>query len=302
MNLDQLKTFHYVAVNKSFTKAAKALFLTQPAVSQQIQALEHAYKMKLFDRSKKKIVLTPEGNILFRYTQQMYAIFDEIENAFQGLNELQSGSVEIAASAVVGTYYLPEILATYRKHYPNIEVHLRIANSEQVAEWIVNREVDFGICARIVGKRNLIQYQLLNEPYRAVASPFSIWAGLKRPLTATEFVKASIVTREKGARSQSKLDAWIKEQGINSFNSGFTVDSMNVAKHFAINGLGVVTLPEMTTKKEVEAEQLVYIDVENFNVHTGYYINYLKDINLSPAALKLLMLLKENRRDFLAIL
>ena len=88
---------------------------------------------------------------------------------------------------------------------------------------------------------------------------------------------------------------------MDSFNGGFTVNNMNVAKYLAMSGLGIVTLPEMVTRKDVQTEHLVYLEVENFNLHTGYYVNYLEDTNLSPAALKFLMLLKENRRDFMAI-
>lgn len=303
MNLDHLKTFHYVARLRSFTKAAHELFLTQPAVSLQIQHLEHFLKASLFDRRKKKQVeLTEEGKILYSYTQRLFMLFDEIESAFQDLSQLQIGHLEIASSAVVGTYYLPDVLATFKKRYPNVELNLRIGNSEQVAEWVLNRDVDLGLCARIVGKTGLVQYQILNESYRPVASPASPWANLNRPLTAEEFVKASIVTREKGARSQTKIDAWIKEQGIDGFGGGLTVNNMTMAKSLAMSGLGIVTLPEMVTRKDVEQENLVYVDVENFNLHTGYYLNYREDTNLTHAALKFLMLLKENRRDFLAIL
>ena len=89
MNLDHLKTFHYVARLRSFTKAAHELFLTQPAVSLQIQGLEHSLKATLFDRRKKKIELTEEGRILFGYTQRLFGLFDDIESAFQDLSQLQ---------------------------------------------------------------------------------------------------------------------------------------------------------------------------------------------------------------------
>ena len=166
----------------------------------------------------------------------------------------------------------------------------------------MEHDVDLGLSARIMGKKDIIQYQLLNEPYRAVASPRSCWAKLGRALTAQEFSEASIVTREKGARSQNKLDEWLDEQGLPAYKGGFTVDSMQLAKNMAISGLGVVTLPELATIKDVKNGLLVNIDVENFHVNTGYYLIYRTDSNLSPAALKFLMLLKEHRRDFMAIL
>lgn len=302
MDLDPLKTFHHVAQLKSFTKAAQKLYLTQPAVSQQIQRLEHSLRVSLFDRSKKQIELTPQGEILFGYTRKLFRLFDDIEVAFEDFNNSESGHVSVGASSLIGTHYLPDMLAIFHERYPNVTFNIRIGNSEKVAKWVTEHEVDLGLSARIMGQRDITQYQLLNEPYRAVASPLSSWAKLARPLTAQEFSEASIVTREKGARSQSKLDEWLGEQGLSTYKGGFTVDSMQLAKNMAISGLGVVTLPELAIIKDVKSGLLVNIDVENFHLNTGYYLIYKKDFNLSPAALKFLMLLKEHRRDFLAIL
>ena len=81
MQLEHLKTFHHVALEKSFSKAAKKLFLTQPAITRQIQGLEHDLKVKLFDRTKRQIELTEQGNILFSYTRELFALFGDIENA-----------------------------------------------------------------------------------------------------------------------------------------------------------------------------------------------------------------------------
>lgn len=213
MNLDLLKTFHSVARNKSFTKAANELLLTQPAVSLQIQSLEHSLRTTLFDRRKRKIELTDEGRILFSYTRKLFGIFSDIENAFQDLSDLQIGHLSIASSAVIGTYFLPDVLVNFRKSYPKIEVNLRIGNSELVAKWVQDRDVDLGLCGHVEGQHNLVQYQLLNETYRVVASPDSPWSHLGRPLTVSEFERASIITREKGARSQHKLDHWLQNNG-----------------------------------------------------------------------------------------
>lgn len=271
-------------------------------MSQQIQRLEHSLRVSLFDRSKKQIELTPQGEILFSYTRKLFHLFDDIEVAFEDFNNLESGHISIGASSLIGTYYLPDMLEIFHDQYPNVTFNVRIGNSEKVAKWVMEHDVDLGLSARIMGKKDIIQYQLLNEPYRAVASPRSRWAKLGRALTAQEFSEASIVTREKGARSQNKLDEWLDEQGLSAYKGGFTVDSMQLAKNMAISGLGVVTLPELATIKDVKNGLLVNIDVENFHVNTGYYLIYRTDSNLSPASLKFLMLLKEHRRDFMTIL
>ena len=124
MNLEHLKTFHVVASLGSFTEAAKALYMTQPAVSQQIQGIEHALRNPLFDRSKRQIRLTAKGKILFNYTQKLFGIFREIENVFSDLNHLLTGELTIAASAVMGNYFLSSFIADFYKKYPLISIRL----------------------------------------------------------------------------------------------------------------------------------------------------------------------------------
>lgn len=302
MRLEHLKTFHHVALEKSFSKAAKKLFLTQPAITRQIQGLEHDLKVKLFDRTKRQIDLTEQGKILFSYTRELFSLFGDIENAFQDFNDLTHGQLTVAASALVGTYFLPKIFAIFNQRYPNIDIKLRVANSGFVSNWVLNREVDLGLCGRIDNKPDLVQYQLLNEPFRPVASPSSHWARLGRPLTQQEYALGSIVSREQGSRMQTKLSRWFEEHDLTRTSGKFIVDSMAVAKHCALAGLGIVTLPELATRDEIVSGELVDIEVEDFRLNTGYYLIYRENANLSPAALKFLMLLKEHRRDFLAIL
>jgi len=97
MNFNQLKSFHKVAVTGSFTKAARELFLTQPAVSQHIQLLEHDLGITLFDRSGKKAQLTSEGDILLSYTKQLFGLFEEIETLFDHLQDLKKALIDVLA-------------------------------------------------------------------------------------------------------------------------------------------------------------------------------------------------------------
>lgn len=136
MNLEHLKTFHVVASLGSFTEAAKALYMTQPAVSQQIQGIEHALRNPLFDRSKRQIRLTAKGKILFSYTQKLFGIFREIENVFSDLNHLLTGELTIAASAVMGNYFLSSFIGEFYKKYPLISIRLEMGDSAYVTHLV----------------------------------------------------------------------------------------------------------------------------------------------------------------------
>ena len=143
--LEQLVILRAVANDGSFKNAARSLFLTQPAISLQIQNLEKQLKTTLFDRTKKQIELTEAGNLLVRYSNRILALCEESSRALDDLSELQSGKLIIGASQTTGTYLMPKIIGLFRQEYPNINVQLNVDSTRKIAWQIMNRQVDIGI-------------------------------------------------------------------------------------------------------------------------------------------------------------
>ena len=143
--LEQLVILQAVANDGSFKNAARSLFLTQPAVSLQIQNLEKQLKTTLFDRTKKQIELTESGNLLVRYSNRILTLCEESSRALDDLSELQSGKLIIGASQTTGTYLMPKIIGLFRQKYPNINVQLNVNSTRKIAWHIMNRQVDIGI-------------------------------------------------------------------------------------------------------------------------------------------------------------
>ncbi|MBU4116107.1 LysR family transcriptional regulator [Patescibacteria group bacterium] len=170
MKFDQLKAFHRVALTGSFTKAAKSLHLTQPAVSKQIQLLEHSLGIRLFDRQGKKVRLTNEGNTLIAYTDRLFNLYGEILALFESEQSMEHGKIAIGSSNVMGTYYLPNIIRLYNNKYPGIEIDLRLGNSDYVIDKILEGEVDIGIAGK-AGNHSKLSRQLIHkEPLLLVSS------------------------------------------------------------------------------------------------------------------------------------
>lgn len=295
MNLEHLKTFHYVAKSGSFTQAAQILFLTQPAVSLQIQGLENSLRVTLFDRSRRKITLTSEGNILYTYTQKLFGLFDEIQHVFQDLNHLQTGNLTISASAVMGTYYLTKLVTQFNKRFPLIAFKIKMGNSQQVADWVCNLDSDLGLAGRVPNQRHLRQVFLHREPYSVVVSANSPLARLQRPIQVHEFVSAFLVTREKGTRTRTKIESWFKEHlhGQRLPVPLITISSLEAAKRLVASGFGATALPHLAVADEIASGTLVPIQVEQFELNADYYLTYHTDKKLSIAALHVLALLKE---------
>lgn len=298
MNLEHLKTFHVVASLGSFTEAAKALYMTQPAVSQQIQGIEHALRNPLFDRSKRQIRLTAKGKILFSYTQKLFGIFREIENVFSDLNHLLTGELTIAASAVMGNYFLSSFIAEFYKKYPLISIRLEMGDSAYVTHLVEEGLADVALSRHVRNLKHCKQKLLIKEPYVCVCGPSSPLAALKRPLSAKEFAENYLVMRQKGSRMRSKLEEWFKSVGVYEFLSTpvIEVNSLESSKQLIARGFGVAAFPSIAVRQELKRESLIMLSVENFSVTADYFLGYNDKRELSPAAFELISLLTESMK------
>ena len=294
MNLEHLKTFHVVASLGSFTEAAKVLFLSQPAVSQQIQGLEHALKSPLFDRGKRQIRLTARGKILFNHTQRLFGIFKEIESVFNDLNQLQTGDLTIAASAVMGNYFLPDIIAEFSKTYPLINIRLEMGDSAHVTDLVEKGAADLALSRHVEGLKNCHQELLSKEPYDCVCSPAFPLAALKKAITPKEFGKNYLVMRQRGSRMRSKIEEWFGSVGASEFLSAplIEVNSLESSKHLIQSGIGMAAFPLVAVKEEIKQEKLLEVHVKNFSVTADYFLGVNPNQDLSPAAFQFISLLK----------
>ena len=298
MNLEHLKTFHVVASLGSFTEAAKALYMTQPAVSQQIQGIEHALRNPLFDRSKRQIRLTAKGKILFSYTQKLFGIFREIENVFSDLNHLLTGELTIAASAVMGNYFLSSFIGEFYKKYPLISIRLEMGDSAYVTHLVEEGLADVALSRHVKNLKHCKQKLLIKEPYVCVCGPTSPLAAMKRSLSAKEFAENYLVMRQKGSRMRSKLEEWFKCVGVYEFLSTpvIEVNSLESSKQLIARCFGAAAFPSIAVRQELKRESLIMLSVENFSVTADYFLGYNDKRELSPAAFEFISLLTESMK------
>src|SRR5271169_3019420 len=130
----KLKVFCTVADTKSFSKASEIIHLTQPAVSLQIQALEELYETRLFDRSSSTVSLTPAGEILYKYSKEILALYSAAEKNIGELTGLVKGSISVGASTTIGNHLLPTVIADFRRTHPKIKIHLSVGNTKRIVE------------------------------------------------------------------------------------------------------------------------------------------------------------------------
>ncbi|RVD50876.1 MAG: LysR family transcriptional regulator [Mesorhizobium sp.] len=202
MRYVQLRAFHQVAISGGFSRAAEALFLTQPAISDQVRKLEEEYDVLLFNRNKKQVTLTHSGQKLLEITHRM---FDTEQQALELLTEsraLRSGTLRIVADAA---HHLLHILGSFRARYPGVQVSVRAGNTETVISSLYSYDADIGVLGEVPAGRDFEVLKLNSTPIIAFTSIDHPLAG-KKSLTLMQLAQESLVMRERGSKTRQKLE------------------------------------------------------------------------------------------------
>ncbi|MDX2448207.1 MAG: LysR family transcriptional regulator [Desulfobacterales bacterium] len=276
MNFDRLKAFHQIALTGSFTKASRALFLTQPAVSQQVKALESQLGIILFDRSGKKALLTSEGEILFTYTDRLFQIYDEIKIHFGKLHDLETGKFTVGSTAVMGTYFLPKIIGGYNRKYPGIDINMQMGNSYSILNKLISNQVDLGFAGRLKADNRLKSILIHREKLLLVSSPDNPLTG-KPSVNASELGATPFIWREVGTQTQALVKKWFQQKIGRSYpKRSIELQNIEAAKRTVIEGYGFTIIPEISIRRELHVGLLKRINLDGFELSFDYYLFYKK--------------------------
>lgn len=279
MNFNQLKIFYTVAKKKSFTMAARELFLTQPAVTIQIQKMEKDYETKLFDRVGKKIFLTESGKILFPYAEKILRLFAQAEEALIDVKGLKSGKLTIGASATVGSYYLPKIFEVFGKKYPNIEIHMNLTNSSNVVEDVLAFKNDLGFIGRLHHLERLVVIPFLEEELVLIVPPNHPLA-YKEGVSLEDLNGQPFISREVGSATRELVEESVRRKGV-SMRVVMDIASNEAIKKAVEDGLGISIISKYVVKKEVEQGLLRMISFAEGKIMRKFFIIYHEDKYLS---------------------
>ena len=282
MNVEQLQAFHKVAATGSFTRAARELFVTQPAVSHEVKALESSLGVTLFDRSGKRVRMTAEGEILFSYTHRLFALHEEIESLFGRMKTLQFGSIRIGSTALLGTYFLPRIIGRLNRKYPGIQVDLRMGNSDEVIHLVREGTVDLGFAGMIVKDARIRFIPVHQERLIMVASPRHRLAG--RKISLDDISGTPFIWREKGTQTRKLIEKWFDSQPRHRYpREAIELANMEAAKRMVEEGYGITVFPEAAVKREISAGLLRRLNLEGLDLTNSYYLLFLKGKKQSRA-------------------
>lgn len=210
MTLEQLRIFLCVAECEHMTEAARALHVTQSAVSAAIVALETRHGVRLFHRVGRGIVLTEAGTLFLAEARIILDRVQAAEAMLDDLSGLKRGTLRVVASQTIAAYWLPPLLAAFRERFPHIEIVLEIGNTQQVAAHVQAGQSDFGIVEGKVDNPVLAQWPIAQDHLVLVQStPFDA-----RSCTPKALQKACWIMREQGSGTRSTLDECLRQIGV----------------------------------------------------------------------------------------
>jgi len=263
MELSQIDTFLTVAAERSFSRAAKKLFRTQPAISLALKRLETELGEKLIDRSSKQLVLTDAGHVVLDYARRFHNVRREMHNALSELRDKQAGKLTIGANESTALYLITH-LEKFRRQYPKVKVEIRRSLSSQIPEEVLAGTLDLGAISYDPGEAELTSTVIYNDGLAFVVAPGHRFADRQR-VSIQELGMETFIAHNVLSPFRGKVLEIFEQQGV-ALHMDVEMPTIETIKKLVGLGLGVAFLPRMCVGPEVASGALVEVGVEEIHL------------------------------------
>lgn len=282
MTIRHLQIFAAVVDCKTMRQAARTLFISQPNISQAIQELEKHYQVRLFERYKKKLILTPEGERLLKYSRVLLAQYEELDQAM--LEAGRQSILRVGATVSVGEELLVGLISKFEKENPDIRIEVSVNNTEFIEESILQGKLDVAIIEGQVVSSDVELLPFCNDCMLVVASPESPLAG-KKEITPQELEDYDIITREQGSQARNVLLNMLYAKDIR-VHIKWECTNVPTIKQAVMAGQGISLLSSLIVQKEVEEGKLCVLNIEGLDGRRSIHLAIHKDKHRSGALVK----------------
>ncbi len=283
MGLWQLLVFIKVIEHQSFSEAAKACGLAQPTVSSHIKQLEEHLGCILIDRIGKKAVPTKAGDILFEYAQRLMMLKSKAEEAISDFLGNMKGSMALGGSTIPGVYILPELMAEFRKKYPNVTFSLSIDSTDNIIRKLNEGQIELGIVGSLSEQKSLDQLKIISDELMLVIPTNHRWAKREK-ISFDSLKKESFIKRESGSGTWNSFCRGVKK-------AGFDVEELNIVSEIhntsgIISGiknlLGVSVLSPIAVTNEIKNNELKVLSITSVDLRRNFYLTWSSKRSMSP--------------------
>lgn len=294
-NLYPLHIFRLVAKHGSVTRTAQELFISQPAVSLHLRALEARFGEALFERTPRGMLLTEAGRVALERANRLFALYEEMPSAVAAMQGMVRGEVTIAASSTPGAYLVPELLRRFQERYPETRPSLLVGDSREVLNWLHDYRVPLGVVGERVNEEGLHRDLVGSDELRLVTAMGDSLCGVRR-VEKSHLQERTLILREQGSSTRAGAEALLGER-LRDFARIVEIASPEAIKQSVAAGLGVAVLSSWATRLEEDAGLLRPVLDRALRQERTFYLIRREDRELTGVAAALWLSLVSNKRN-----
>ena len=273
----RLQVFHTVAQRLNFTRAAKELFITQPAVTRHIHELEQHFKVKLFERNGTRVKLAPAGRRLLQHTEELFAVYRNLEFDMSSLTQSHSGRLFLGGSMTTAPYIIPPILADFHSRYTEVQVSLTTGNTQQIEQALEGQQIDLGIVEGH-SRNPSIKYTEFMKDEIVLVSNLAHPLAKKQSIRPDELTRIPLLLREPGSGSLEVLAHALKGVGIklSQLQKEMQLNSTEIIKSYLSHAPCMAFLSINAVLKELQNNEFTILDVKGLKIGRSFYFARLQ--------------------------
>ncbi|MGQ9556224.1 MAG: LysR substrate-binding domain-containing protein [Anaerolineae bacterium] len=300
MELKQLRTFEMAVRYGSFTRVARELGLSQPAVSGQIQALEQELGVKLLERQPRQVLLTSAGEVLLPYARRLLNLEAEATAAMAELEGAEATCLRLAASPTIGAYLLPAMLGEFKRHHQSVRIIAEVEPTHRVVEALQAHAIDVGLVEAAVDSSELVVGVFFSDELVLIVPAGHAWAD-RCSITPQELAQQPLLTREPESGTRALVEEALAALGVR-ITPALELGGVEAIKNAVIAGLGVSFVSRQAIRLEEKLGALVAVEVEGLDLCRPLYYVHNKHRHMSALLKSFLELLQaaSKRREMLS--
>ncbi|MGV8057933.1 MAG: selenium metabolism-associated LysR family transcriptional regulator [Smithellaceae bacterium] len=285
ITMQQMEAIISLVQEGSFSRAARKMLLSQPALTKNIKNIENYLGVRIVNRSSLGISLTPEGKIVYQYAQRIIKLRNDAGEKIIRLAENTGGDIYISASTIPATYILPQALSLFRKQSENVRLHVQVADSEEATNMVLAGDVEIGLIGRNPLHRKLVSEPLWKDRLILAVPRTHPWCK-KESITREELSQEPFVIREKGSATRNVMESYLKEHpsaSLVQLNICSELGSSEAVREAIIAGLGVSILSCQAIRREIQQGLLQEIKIAGLpGMKRDFFLIRQKQLDLKP--------------------
>ncbi|UHA74046.1 selenium metabolism-associated LysR family transcriptional regulator [Paenibacillus sp. 481] len=299
LNIHQLHIFYAVAMKGSFSAAAQALHMTQPAVTMQIQSLEEYFGTKLLHRSTKKLQLSEAGQMLIPYAERCLALIRETEQAMSNYAVDLRGKLQLAASLTIGEYVLPQLLGSFGTQFPDLTLSLKVMNTSQIVEGIRANQLHLGLVEAPITDPDMVIEPVMEDELLVVVPSHHPLAD-REEVDLHEVLMYRFVLREQGSGTRQVMEEALSKKGVPSSSLQVVMElgSTGAVKSAVEAGIGITMLSPSSVRHELTLGLVHTLRIRDVQFTRKFYaVHGRASVLALPAATFLTFLRNQERMN-----